>query len=90
VPTFPTLQQYLPFLTYIAVQNSFIQLFVWRLIHNTDTNEIKRIISKIAIIGVATPSRRHIPENILGHIKGQENVKALTIMSVRCQPELMS
>lgn len=50
----------------------------------------KLIISNIAIFGFATPSRRHSPKDSNGYIQGQENIKALTIMPVRCQPELTS
>jgi hypothetical protein len=49
----------------------------------------KLTVSNIAIFGFAMPSRCHSPDDSNGHIQGQENVKALTIMPIRCQPELM-
>jgi hypothetical protein len=78
VPTFPTLCNSICHFSLTLRSRihffQFVQLFVWRRILKTDTSEVKLIISKIAIFGVATPSRRHSPENSSGHIQGQENV----------------
>jgi len=94
VPTFPTLcnsicHSSLTLRSRIHLFN-FLKLFIWRLIHKYATSEVKLIISKIFIFEVVTPSRRHSPKKSSGHIKGHENVKALTIVSVRCQPEMTS